>query len=87
MLHSFNLSFDLPVWYVRCQPVQVHSGAPLLLGYMQSRNIVLPGKTAKTPDGSNVPVPDPIPILIRIDGGLSSWIKWKMQTKTANYKK
>lgn len=37
---------------------------------MQSKCIVLEGKTASTPDGSNAP--EPIPILIRIDGGLSS---------------
>lgn len=37
---------------------------------MQSKCSVLPGKTANTPDGSNAP--EPIPILMRIDGGLSS---------------
>lgn len=37
---------------------------------MQSKCNVLPGKTANTPDGSNAP--EPMPILMRIDGGLSS---------------
>lgn len=37
---------------------------------MQSKCIVLLGSTANTPDGSKAP--DPMPILIRIDGGLSS---------------
>lgn len=60
----------LPVWYVRCQPVHVHSGFPRRRWYMQSKCMVLPGRTAKTPDGSNAP--DPMPILMRIDGGLSS---------------
>lgn len=41
--------------------------------------MVLVGNTASTPDGSNAP--DPIPIFIRIDGGLSSNFKEKYKIK------
>lgn len=68
-----------PVRYCRNQPVQVHSGLPRRRGYMQSRWMVLPGRTAITPDGSYDA--DPTPTLIRMDGGLSSKNK---QTENTN---
>lgn len=61
---------QLPVKYCRNHPVQVHSGEPRRRGYMQSKWIVLPGRTANTPDGSYDA--EPTPTLILIDGGLSS---------------
>lgn len=70
-LVDFSSGFeDHAVEYFLCQLVQDHSGDPLALGYMQSKWRILPGRTAKTPEGSKAPDPDPI--LMRTEGGLSS---------------
>jgi len=52
------------------QLVQLHSGVPLTLGYMQSMSTVLCGGTAITPEGSKEW--EPLKTLMRIEGALSS---------------